>query len=84
MKPYTKSDAGCYADSTYGHNHVREALADMVEECGASELAERLRRGMSDDASEEYEALDLLNTYCLDCYFDFDNGDLMLYPETEQ
>lgn len=39
---------GCWGDGTFGHQHVRERLAQLVEEYD-SELAERLRGEMSDD-----------------------------------
>lgn len=84
---FKPSDAGCYADGAFGHQHVRERLAHEVEALARrtfkidehADLIAELRADMSDDASEEEHAIGLLNNYCADgCHFEFVDGDLML------
>ena len=83
-KEYTKADVGCHADGAAGWDHVRDVLADLVEPFDGA-IATALRAEMSDDAWEEYEALDVLNSQCVEgCYFDFVNGDLLLVDEAEE
>jgi len=83
-------EPGCYADGVYGWDHVRDVLAGMVEGMGhagiGDELAALLQGPMSDDASEEDEALDLLNEHTTGGYWAFDeNGEgLMLYQAEEE
>ena len=84
-----KKRAGCWADGAFGHEHVRQCLADEIELCFAphSKLAHvvhTLRGPMTDDAWEEYEALDALNdaapegmTWC------FHDGDLIHHAITD-
>lgn len=79
-----KSFPGCYGDGTFGHQHVRERLAAEVSRFDA-ELAELLRGPMSDDASEEDEALDILNEHTAShLYWAFVDGDLMLVDSTKE
>lgn len=76
-----KQDVGCHADGALGHQHVRAVLADLVASyCKAPELVRALNGAESDDGSEDYEAIDLLNaTACEpDVCFAFEDGDLML------
>lgn len=83
---------GCYADGAFGHSHVRDVLADLVEDALAEDkhapadertrleaLVDELRGPQSDDAGEEDEALDYLNTryQTHDACFHFDGGDLL-------
>ena len=81
---------GCYADVVYGWDHVRDVLAGMVEGMGhagiGDELAALLQGDMSADASEEGDALDLLNEHTTGGYWAFgENGEgLMLYAEVEE
>lgn len=84
MATWNVSDCGCYAGGEYGHEHVRAVLADLSEELGNPKLAIELRGEMSDDASEEYEAIDLLNTDCDGCHFEFVDDDLMLVADSEE
>ena len=80
---------GCMADATHGHQHVRERLACLVEDWPgierAKELPALLRGSMSDDASEEDEALEFLND-CEDWYnqsagvWGLVDGDLFYMP----
>ena len=74
---FTRQDAGCYADSTFGHDHIRMRLADILELMTLdsqaaghpthTDYSERydiftsLRRAMPDDAWDENKALDYLN-----------------------
>jgi hypothetical protein len=70
---------GLYADSTFGHDHIREALAGLVEEFGGDQnLADDLRGRWSDDLSEEDEALDFLNGLSDERTFAMAEGDLLL------
>jgi len=81
-------EPGCYGDGVYGWDHVRDALAGLVESLGplGADLAEELQGLMSDDASEEDDALDLLNEHTTGGYWAFgENGEgLMLYQEEEE
>lgn len=56
--------AGCYGDGTHGHQHTRARCADTIESlAGGSDYAEiiaALRGEMSDDASEEDDACEVL------------------------
>ena len=87
---YTPANVGCYADGVFGHDHARERLTHLLAECGKIsndriELIEALRAPVSDDASEEYEALDILNSeICDGVYFDFVDGDLLLVREGDE
>lgn len=92
---YTRASLGCHGDGAFGHAHIRARLAEMMERLArkaahpgdsntAAELAEVLRQEMSDDASEENDAIDLLNEYTApDVAFEFVDGDLVL-TETEE
>lgn len=85
---FTKADVGCYADGAFGPDYCREVLADLLESLPEAQtdeikqLADELREDMSDDASEEYDAIDILNSHCADgVYFTFDSGDLLLVDD---
>ncbi len=76
-----KLERGCYADGALGHQHVRDNLAYLVRDLGG-ELSDMLRGAMSDDASEEDAALDLLNEHAPEgMVWTFSDGDLLLVPE---
>lgn len=91
---YKASDVGCYADGTFGHQHCRSVLADLVQNiarranrtsastfpvCSMSDLERSLRSDMPDDAWDEFDAIDILNGYCADgVAFEFVGGDLVL------
>jgi len=84
---YTKTDVGCYADGAHGHEYCRNRLASLLQAAKdalpslalSTDLIASLQGDMSDDASEEYGALAILNGLCdHDVYFDFVNGDLLL------
>ncbi len=88
------SDVGCYADGALGHQHVRDKMADLLErlyrhhprggnglywESDIKALVAELRGEMSDDASEEYEAIEWLNRECYDdTRFELIEGNLVL------
>ena len=81
-----KLGPGLYADAAFGWDHIREIMADMVEEwLGDKELAEELRGEPPDDAGDEYEALDKLNEVTENGYWEFSEyGDgLVLIAEEE-
>lgn len=87
-------DTGCFADGSFGHDHVRATLANLLELMfrhhprggdgvhwgDAAPLVAELRGEMSDDASEEYDAINMLNTLCCasGVYFTLEDGDLVL------
>ena len=87
MKKYTKADIGCYGDGTFGHEHIRDILADLLQEIGTEDsnsLIAALQHEMSDDLCED-DALDLINErLCDGCFFCFENGDLLLVAETDE
>lgn len=72
---------GCWGDGSYGHQYVRERLAQLIQEFN-EEIAELLRQEMSDDGSEELEALEILNANTGGkngpVIWEFVDGDLML------
>lgn len=77
-------DPGCYADAGSGWDHVRDVFAGLVASL-SPDLEEELQGEQSDDASEEDDALDLLNENTVGGYWAFgENGDgLMLYSDEE-
>jgi hypothetical protein len=77
---FTKDDIGCYADGCYGWDHVRETLADLIDQIdGTPDLIASLNGEMPDDAGDEYEALDVLNDATeAGLIWTFDNVDLLL------
>jgi len=81
-----KGDAGCYADSVFGDDHLRAVMADLVQMTGNEDLAAALRSPDPDDDSGDdvLNALDELQrstadglTWILHC------GDLLLVPDEE-
>ena len=82
---FTVEHAGRYGHGSYGHEHVRDRLANLLDRYTMSaELADTLRGTPSDDVSEEIEALDLLNKQCEDgLAFEMVAGDLLLVPTSE-
>ena len=83
---FTAKDVGCYADGANGHEHTRKRLADLIWDWADVELRESLDGPMPDDAWDEEEALDLLNSRRCDegvCFY-FDSGDLILGPVDEE
>ncbi len=74
-------DLGCYADGALGHDHIRSQLALLVQEVDGfdPDLAESLRGEMPDDAWDEDEALNLLNSHTAEgLVWTFEGGDLLL------
>jgi hypothetical protein len=60
-------DVGTYADDAFGHQYLRNRLAELIltldgDMCNetAMDLVSSLEGDMPDDASDEYEALDIL------------------------
>lgn len=95
---FTRRDMGCIADGTLGHQHCRERLADAL--CALYEHARStwtharigetldtitsLRSEMPDDARDEYDAIERLNTYTADgLVWEFVDGDLMLRESSD-
>jgi hypothetical protein len=82
---YTAADIGCYADGAGGHMHVRERLAEMVAVLGHSALASELHGDMTDDASEETDALEVLQEVTkAGATWEFRDGDLILSLEENE
>ena len=78
---FTSKDIGCYGDGCGGWQHVRDRLATLVEPYSAH-IAAELLADMSDDASEEDEALILLQAHTEPgMAWAFIDGDLLLLPE---
>jgi len=89
-KKYGKEALGCYADGSFGHDHVRTVLCMLLRKSfdrrlvEASELITLLEQPMSDDGQEEYDAIDLLNEHATEgTFFEFSDGDLMLSEEEQ-
>lgn len=89
---WSRGDAGCWADGAAGHKHVRNRLAQLVANVWTQEMldkygydvAEALDVEMSDDASEEDDALDILQEFTESGFvWEFVDGDLMLVNESE-
>lgn len=82
---FFRTGIGCIADGSYGHDHIRERLAELVAAYGRKglDIAIRLSEEMSNDAQEESDAIDLLNEHTEDgLYFTMSNGDLLLVGES--
>lgn len=75
-----KLEPGVYIDSAAGHEHIRQVLANLVEEY-APDLASELRGAPSPDLSEEDDALDVLNQMTRGGVWSFHNGDIILEKE---
>jgi hypothetical protein len=89
---WSKGDAGCWADSAAGHQHVRNRLAQLVANVWTPEMldkygydvAEALDAEMSDDAGEEDDALDILQEFTdASLTWQFVDGDLLLLEDTD-
>ena len=86
---YNRMDLGCHGDGTFGHDHIRYRLAELVDAVdgfigneAAMELIASLQGEMPDDAWDEDEALELLNSVTEDgAQWILDGGDLLLVEE---
>jgi hypothetical protein len=92
-------EPGCYGDGTFGHQHTRQRCAEQVEftrctdpawrravangRMRADDLIDSLLGPMPDDAGDELDACDWLNTWApLDGHhWDWLDGDLGLWPD---
>lgn len=79
---YTPNLAGCWADGSFGHDHIRFVLSSMVEALDW-ELSRELLQPSTDDMSEEDDAIALLNEHCEGCSFGMRDGDLMLLTDEQ-
>lgn len=79
------NDAGVYADGSFGHQHIRCRLADLI--CAVDngmgsetmrEVAASLSGDMPNDAWDEDEALVILNDATEGAEWAIYNGDLLL------
>ena len=83
---FTIEDIGCWGDASFGHQHCREKLAEILGSFG-NESTEDIRKSllepMPDDAWDESDALDWINeNLCEDgVQFVFCYGDLLLVGE---
>lgn len=84
---FSADDSGCYADGSYGHEHVRAKLAGLVKDIVmrrggdlfGRDIWNALTHPMSDDASEEMDAIDYLQEHTSDdALWCFEGGDLLL------
>ena len=89
---WNKHDAGCWADGAGGHAHIRARLAVLVANVWNAELKDKygydipeaLDQDMTDDASEEQDALDVLQEFTeAGLVWNFVDGDLLLLTEEE-
>ena len=96
----TKYEIRCYGDGALGHQHTRESCArilrDAAYSCGwydrrnltssIGEMNKALLGEMSDDASEEDEACDWLNTHATvdGASWGWRDGDFGLWPNEEE
>ena len=86
---FSTQDLGCYGDGTLGHDHIRSRLAELVESVdggmrseSAMEVMASLDGTMPDDAWDEDEAIEFLNSATEDgAQWILDGGDLLLVEE---
>lgn len=85
MRFFDAEDVGVYIDGSYGEEHRRKRLAEMMVYFQADqELIDSLKGNSPDDYSDEDEAIDILRghtenglTWILEC------GDLILMKDEE-
>lgn len=84
---WTKEDAGCYVDGTFGEDHLRDVLAGLLRVTGgADELASSLHSPDPEDDSGDdiIDALEHLQEHTEDgLSWILDNGDLFLLQDDE-
>ncbi len=91
---FTQADTGCHVDGAFGDGHLRDKLAAMlravavdypVNRSDCIARAEELEsEEASDDASEVYDAVDILRGVTEPgLVWMLDGGDLILTMETE-
>ena len=96
MNIFTKRDIGCYADGTFGTDHRRHILCDLLSNIGglmklasdmrltANSLSEELIDDLPDDYSDEDDAIDFLNELTEDgSIWTMVDGDLLLIEKKE-
>ena len=84
---FTAADVGCHADHSFGWDHVRDVLADLVEfgvgDPAFFSLATELRGPMPDDAGDEYDALDWLQKFTAEGLVWVIDQDLLLIEQED-
>jgi hypothetical protein len=79
---FTDNDAGCHADGTFGHQHVRDTLGDLLVDASDKldgDLLVSLQGTMPDDAWDEDEALEALQSVTDEgLTWELHDGDLVL------
>jgi len=88
-RSYIFTEPGCYGDGTFGHAHIREMLAAYLQMTPANALRDRLMAELkaepSDDYSEEYDALVMLDDSTdPTLYWHLEDGELFVSPRVEE
>ena len=88
---YTRRDLGCWIDGAGGQDHRRAKLRDMLEECfqvsdpamqsDIQRIQRYLEDDMSDDASEEDEAIEIIQHHTEEGLIWEQDGDFCLREE---
>lgn len=87
MKPikFRRTDVGTFADSTFGHEHIRSRLHGLIKSVAegfnaeSDSIIDSLEGPMPADAWDEDAAIELLNEYCEPgVFFELSEGDLVL------
>ena len=91
---FTLADVGCHADHSFGWQHVRDTLADLVDAVDNDRLREddtcRLTTSAAlhgpppDDYGDEYEALEILQGATVDGLVWVIDQDLLLIPNDNE
>ena len=77
-------DVGCYIDGSFGTDHRRGKLAELVHPFDAKADINDINDEYSDDFNEEYDTIDVLQDHTAEGYYwTFEYGDLCLRPEPE-
>lgn len=84
-RKFSVEELGCIGDGSFGHDHIRTRLADLCDHFRLPAMAAPLRKEMSDDGSEEDDAITLLNRVACahGVRLAMVDGDLVLVPDTE-
>jgi len=82
---FTQADVGCHADHSFGWDHVRDVMADLVEYVEPrSQLVSYLRGPSPDDYGDEDEALEILQGATADGLVWVIDQDLLLIPNDNE
>ena len=85
---YNEDDLGCWVDACFGHEHLRERLANMLEAAGGPEklVVELRAEDESDDFGDVDDAVAWLNENAVvgNVVFTLDAGDLILTEDENE